>query len=115
MKNKNRWKDKELKLLIKLYNDKTPLPQIYKHFPNDDYRRVYNKITSLFPDDFQKFTMRAERNYADLEPINYGSIQIKVIEIAKNKLGNRVTEIGGSYYLDGKRCLVQNLIRASKE
>lgn len=114
MKNKNRWKDKELKLLIKLYKDKTPLPDIYKQFPHCDYRRVYNKITSLFPDDFQKFTMRAERNYADLEPINYGSIQIKVIEVAKNKLGDRVTKIGDSYYLDGKRCLAQDLIRLSK-
>lgn len=109
------WQSDELQILIKLYKSKTPLQEIYKHFPHYDYRRVYNKITNLFPDDFKKFTMRTERNYEKLEPINYGSIQISVIEIAKNKLGDRVSEIGGSYYLDGKRCLVQDLIKSSKE
>jgi hypothetical protein len=108
------WQDKEVALVKKLYLEKKSLQEIYAQFPHFDYRRVYNKITALFPDDFQKFTMRAERNHEQLEPINYGTIRISVIEIAKNKLGDRVTEIGGSYYLDGKRCLVQDLVRASK-
>jgi hypothetical protein len=108
------WQEKDVAKLKKLYASKLSLAEIYAHFPEYDYRRVYNKITALFPDNFQKFTTRAVRNKSDLEPINYSTIRISVIEIAKNKLGDRVTEIKGSYYLDGKRCLAQDLIRASK-
>lgn len=77
-------------------------------------RTIPNKIALLFPENFKRINKNDARE-EKLQPINYGKIRISVIEVAKNKLGNRVSEIGGSYYLDGKRCLAQDLIRASKE
>ena len=112
------WTSEEEAKLVKMWKAGICMSDIAICFPARNIQAVREKLWRLKPAARETtFVMRAERNLDEepLSPINYGTIRIEVIEIAKNKLGDRVTEINGTYYLDGKRCLVQDLIGASKK
>lgn len=129
----NQWQDREVELLRSLYMAKNPLNVIYSHFPHYECSRVYNKLTKLFPSEFRTFTTRAERNFDNeykygeqADPMvgdglinaisHFGSIVTKNKDGIKIVVGSRlVRDVDGIYYLDGKKILIGNLIRASKE
>ena len=111
------WTSEEENKLVKMWKAGISMQDIAICFPARNLQAVREKLWRLKPSARKTtFVMRAERNIDQdsISPINYGTIRISVIEIAKNKLGDRVSEINGTYYLDGKRCMVQDLIIASK-
>lgn len=109
------WNNIETIKLQRLFMAKMPMKEIYKQFPEYSQKRIYSKLTRLFPESFDIHTTRTERNHEKLEPINWGKVHLRVVEIAKNKLAGEFQEINGSYYINGKRILVQDLIELSKK
>ena len=100
---KARFTEANNKLIIGYNKNGYTAAKIVDLMPRFSYKQIKDKLERI----------RQSANNDTVVSINYRTCRIEPLEDAKFHFGSRLKALRGGYYLDGKKILIGDLIRAA--